>query len=52
MESSLGSSTLAKEELVKHLPFKSFNSIYKLGAEIGSGTFGIVFKCERLTDKK
>ncbi len=52
MEKNLGNSALSKEELVQHVPFKSFESTYKLGDVLGKGTFGVVFKCERLSDNK
>ncbi len=52
MNRSKGSSTISKQELAKHFEFKSFESLYKLGDEIGEGAFGVVYKCERLSDNK
>ncbi len=44
------SSSLSLDELASKVPFKSFDSYYKLGKPIGEGGFGIVFEVERLTD--
>ncbi len=53
MDQSFGNSTLTKEQLAQQLiPFKSFESEYKIIKEIGQGGFGIVFECERIKDKK
>lgn len=43
---------LSREEVLKVIPEKSFEQFYKIGPELGEGSFGVVYEATRLSDQR